>query len=45
MTRERTPTGQFTGVAKLSGLEIALTAVFGSILGIVAVFVLLWLVH
>lgn len=42
LTPERKPNGQFTGVARLSGLEIALIAVVGSVLGILAVFALLW---
>lgn len=43
--KERNPKGQFTGTARLSGLEIGLMGLLGSVLGIVAIFVLLWLVH
>lgn len=40
---ERTPTGQFSGVAKLSGLEILLLTAFGSVLAILIVFLGLYL--
>jgi hypothetical protein len=44
MSRERTPTGQFTGVTRISGAEIFLCALLGSVVGVIGVFVLLSLV-
>lgn len=44
MVQERTPFGQFTGVARISGVELVLLPAVGSVFAVVVVFTAIWLV-